>query len=146
LMFSPHGSFLRRQLSLPCQKRLMNLLLHDPGTRVILLVQEGGIPAAYGKVSDIQPDSWGVIRVKVASRNRVLIEVDSLVVPSAAAILHRLSGQHTGKTKAGSLTLRQLQDASNSITFQVVAPISHLQLDVQDTVSGLHFPHQKENS
>ena len=106
-----------------------------PGTRVVLLVQEGGIPAAYGKVSDIQPDSWGGIRVKVASRNRVLIEIDSLVVPSAAAILHS-SGRHTtGKTKAGSLTLQQLQDASNSMTFRVVAPISHLQLDVQDTVS-----------
>jgi hypothetical protein len=115
-----------------------------PGTRVVLLVQEGGIPAAYGKVSDIQPDSWGGIRVKVANRNRVLIEVDSLVVPSAAAILHRLSGRHPGKTKTGSLTLQQLQDASNSTTFRVVAPFSHLQLDVQDTVSGLHFATPKK--
>ena len=71
----------------------------------------------------------------------MLIEVDSLVVPSAAAILHHLSGQHTGKMKAGSLTLQQLQDldTSNSVNVKVVAPISHLQLDVQDTVSGKHF-------
>jgi len=108
-----------------------------PGTRVLLLVQKGGIPAAYGKISDIQPNLWGGIRVKVASRNRVLIEVDSLVIPSAAAILHRVSGRHSGKTKTGSLTLQQLQEAANSMTFRVVAPISHLQLDVrpEDVVS-----------
>lgn len=55
--------------------------------------------------------------MKVASRNCVLIEVDSLVVPSAAAILHHLSGRHPEKMKTGSLTLQQLKDSSNSTTF-----------------------------
>jgi hypothetical protein len=113
--------------------------LTPPGTRVVLLVQEGGMPAAYGKISDLQPTSWGGIRVKVANKNRALVEVDELLSPSAAAILHRSSSRHSGKTKAGSLTLKQLQDASNSKTFHVVAPISHLQLDVRDFVSFGHY-------
>lgn len=112
-------------------------VLTPPGTRVVLLVQEGGIPAAYGKISDIQPFSWGGIRVKVANKNRALIRVDSLIIPSAAAILHRLPARlgDPGKTKTGSLTLKQLKDASNSTSFHVVAPISHLQLDTRDLVS-----------
>jgi hypothetical protein len=109
--------------------------LTPPGTRVVLLVQEGGIPAAYGKISDLQPPSWGGIRVKVANKNRALVRVDSLIIPSAAAILHRLPARDPGKTKTGSLTLKQLKDASNSTTFHVVAPISHLQLDTRDLVS-----------
>ena len=109
--------------------------LTPPGTRVVLLVQEGGIPAAYGKISDLQPPSWGGIRVRVANKNRALVRVDSLIIPSAAAILHRLPARDPGKTKTGSLTLKQLKDASNSTTFHVVAPISHLQLDTRDLVS-----------
>jgi hypothetical protein len=109
--------------------------LTPPGTRVVLLVQEGGIPAAYGKISDLQPHSWGGIRVKVANKNRALVRVDSLIIPSAAAILHRLLARDPGKTKAGSLTLKQLKDASNSTSFHVVVPISHLQLDTRDLVS-----------
>lgn len=109
--------------------------LTPPGTRVVLLVQEGGIPAAYGKISDLQPASWGGIRVKVAHKNRALVQVDSLIIPSAAAILHRLPARGLGKTKTGSLTLKQLQDASNSTIFHVVAPTSHLQLDTRDLVS-----------
>jgi hypothetical protein len=115
-------------------------VLTPPGTRVVLLVQEGGIPAAYGKISDIQPPSWNGIRVKVANKSRALIQVDSLIIPSAAAILHRLParlGADSGKTKTGSLTLEQLKnsDASNSTSFHVVAPISHLQLDTREFVS-----------
>jgi hypothetical protein len=114
-------------------------VLTPPGTRVVLLVQEGGIPAAYGKISDIQPPSWGGIRVKVTNKSRALIRVDSLIIPSAAAILHRLPARLrdplAGKTKTGSLTLKQLKDASNSTSFHVVAPISHLQLDTRDLVS-----------
>jgi hypothetical protein len=109
--------------------------LTPPGTRVVLLMQEGGIPAAYGMISDLQPASWGGIRVKVANKNRTLVRVDSLIIPSAAAILHRLPARDPGKTKTGSLTLKQLKDASNSATFHVVAPISHLQLDTRDLVS-----------
>ena len=108
-----------------------------PGTRVVLLVQEGGIPAAYGEISDLQPPSWGGIRVKVANKNRALVRIDSLIIPSAAAILHRLPARDPGKTKTGSLTLKQLKDASNSTTFHVVAPISHLQLDTKNLVSLL---------
>lgn len=100
-------------------------------------MQEGGIPAAYGKISDIQPFSWGGIRVKVPNKNCALIQVDSLIIPSAAAILHRLPARlrDPGKTKTGSLTLKQLKDASNSTSFHVAAPISHLQLDTRDLVS-----------
>jgi hypothetical protein len=76
--------------------------------------------------------------VKVANKSRALIQVDSLIIPSAAAILHRLParlGGDPGKTKTGSLTLEQLKDASNSTSFQIVAPISHLQLDTRELVS-----------
>lgn len=109
--------------------------LTPPRTRVVLLVQEGGIPAAYGKISDLQSPSWGGIRVKVANKNCALVRVDSLIIPSVAAILHRLPARDPGKTKTDSLTLKQLKDASNSTTFHVVVPISHLQLDTRDLVS-----------
>ena len=101
---------------------------------MVLLVQEGGIPAAYGKISDLQPPSWGGICVKVANKNRALVQVDSLIIPSAAAILYHLPARDPGKTKTDSLTLKQLKDASNSTTFHVVVPISHLQLDSRDIV------------
>ena len=40
-----------------------------PGTSIILLVQEGGSPAAYGKISLIQPDKLGAVCVKTPNQN-----------------------------------------------------------------------------
>ena len=40
----------------------------------------------------------------------------------------------SGKTKAGALTLGQLQTASSTSSFQVVAPLSHLMFDLRDQV------------
>jgi hypothetical protein len=99
------------------------------GTRIILLLQEGGAPAAYGKIAETQPVSLGHVRVKVPTKSRLVVDIDHLLVPSASAILHLLPGEKRGKAKAGTLTLGQLRDMSASPIFQVVASVSHLKLD-----------------
>jgi hypothetical protein len=104
-----------------------------PGTRVGLLVQEGGEIAAYGSIAESQPPSLGNVRIKVPSNSRLLVNVDNVLIPSAGAILHLLSSKE-GKTKAGCLTLSQLQAASSSPSFQVVCPLSHLIFDLRDQV------------
>lgn len=101
-----------------------------PGTRIILLLQEGGAPVAYGKIADTQPVSLGHVRVKVPTKSRLVVDIDHLLVPSASAILHLLPGERRGKAKAGTFTLGQLRDMSASPSiFQVVASVSHLKLD-----------------
>jgi hypothetical protein len=101
-----------------------------PGTRVQLLVYDGSAVAAYGKVADVQPTSLGHVRVKVPTNSRLVIDVDQVVLPAAAAILHLLPGKKQGKAKAGTYTLGQLHSAaSGSGGFQMVALVSHLQLD-----------------
>jgi hypothetical protein len=102
-----------------------------PGTRIILLLQDGGAPAAYGKVADTQPTTLGHVRVKVPTKSRLVVDIDHLLVPSASAILHLLPGERHGKAKAGTFTLGQLRDMSGSCIFQVVASVSHLKLDTE---------------
>jgi len=102
-----------------------------PGTRIVLLVQDGGAPAAYGKVAVTQPTSLGHVRVKVPTNSRLVVEIDNLVIPSASATLHLLPGKRQGKAKAGTYTLGQLRDMSGSDVFQVVASFSHLRLDTE---------------
>ena len=102
-----------------------------PGTRVQLLVHNGSSVAAYGKVANIQPTSLGHVRVKVPTNSRLVIDVDQVVLPTAAAILHLLPGKRSGKAKAGTYTLSQLHSAAGgSGIFQMVALVSHLQLDL----------------
>jgi hypothetical protein len=103
------------------------------GTQVGILVQEGGEVAAYGTIAKDQPTSLGNVRVKVPSKSRLVINVETVVKSSTAAILHLLPSQQ-GKTKSGALTLGQLQEASSSTSFQVVCPLSHLIFDLQDKV------------
>jgi len=107
-----------------------------PGTRIVLLLQEGGAPAAYGKVADTQPMSLGRVRVKVLTKSRLVVDIDHLLIPSASAILHLLPGEKRGKAKAGTFTLGQLRDMSGSHIFQVVASVSHLSLDME---SNMHL-------
>lgn len=100
------------------------------GTRVVLHVQEGGDPAAYGRICVDQPPTFGRIRVKVPTRSRVLVEIDQVLIESAAAILHLLpTPESRGKTKVNALTLGQLRASSNSPTFHMVALFSHLGFD-----------------
>jgi hypothetical protein len=105
------------------------------GTRVALLVQEGGSIAAYGKIATLQPKSLGNIRVKVPTNSRLVIDVDCVLVPSAAAILHLLPQSSSAqKTKSGAYTLEQLNAASGTTVFQVVTPVSLLTFDHRDQV------------
>ncbi|KAJ7936334.1 hypothetical protein B0H13DRAFT_1853400 [Mycena leptocephala] len=83
---------------------------HDstPGTRVALLVQVGGDVAAYGKISAVQSTSFQGIRVAVPSKTRVIVDIDHVRLPSAAAILHLLPSTTTStarRTKSGSYIL-----------------------------------------
>ena len=100
-------------------------------TRVVILVHEGGATAAYGKIAACQPKSLGSVRVATPGKNRLVVDVNEVVCPSAAAILHLLPATSPGKTKAGALTYGQLQAANSSLdsTFQVVIPISLLAFD-----------------
>ena len=100
-----------------------------PGTRVKLLVHDGGSIAAYGKVADRQPTSLGRVWVKVPTNSRLVIDIDQVVLPSAAAILHLLPGEQCGKAKAGTYTIGQLHEAADSNIFQIVTSVSHLHLD-----------------
>jgi hypothetical protein len=105
------------------------------GTRVMVLVQEGGKIAAYGKIAPLQPTSLGNVRVKVPSRSRLVIDIETVVIPSAAAILHLTapsSHPNSKHMKPGALTLAQLQSASSSPTFQAVVPLLLLDFDRQD--------------
>lgn len=108
-----------------------------PGTRIVLLVQDGGVPAAYGKVAATQPTSLGHVRVKVPTKSRLVVDIDNLVLPSASATLHLLPGGRRGKAKAETYTLGQLRDMSGSNIFPVVASLTHLCLD---TESHNHIP------
>lgn len=110
------------------------------GTRVTIFVQEGGEPAAYGRTCLDQPATFGRIRVKVPHQSRVLVEVDTVLIRTAAAILHLLpSDGPSGKTKANALTLGQLQESSSSPTFRVVVPFSHLGFDQRDLPVTVSF-------
>jgi hypothetical protein len=101
------------------------------GTCVIVLVQKGGEIAAYGKIASFQPNSLGNIHVKVPSRSWLVIDIDTVLIPSAAAILHLSTSQSHSKhsTKPEALTLAQLQAASSSPTLQAVRPVSLLDYD-----------------
>ena len=109
-----------------------------PGTHVKLLIQEGGEVSAYGTIAQTQPSSLGNVRVKVPSNSRLVIDVETVIIPSAAAILHLLPSEK-GKTKAGALTLEQLQASSSSLPFQVVCPISLLMFDLRDQVCFIKY-------
>jgi 3'-5' exonuclease len=107
------------------------------GTRIALLAQEGGDPVAFGTIASVQPSSLGHIRVKTPNRNRLVIDINDVLNPSAAAILHlppslgSASAHRTRKTKSGALTLAQLQTSSATTIFQVVAPVSCLEFDLR---------------
>ena len=100
------------------------------GTRIALLTREGGEIAAYGEISHTQVSTFAGVRVKTSTNSRILVDIHSVLIPSAAAILHipSSSGGRT-KTKAGALTLAQLRSLSNSSVFQVVSPVALLQFD-----------------
>lgn len=100
-----------------------------PGTRVALLAQEGGSPIAYGTIADPQPTVFGRLRVKTPTRSRLLINISTVIVPSAVMILHQPPRREAGRTKANALTLSQLQDAAGLNPLQVVSPNSLLEFD-----------------
>ncbi|KAG6818630.1 hypothetical protein H0H93_003334 [Arthromyces matolae] len=101
-----------------------------PGTRVCLLMQEGGEVVAYGKVAAEQPTSLGNVRVKTPNKNRLVVDINSLLNPSSAALLHHLPRSSQSSTKSGCLTLGQLCAASLSApAFQIVSPVTLLIFD-----------------
>lgn len=103
--------------------------------RWLTLIHDGGANiAAYGKISLEQPTTFRNVHVKTPSKNCLVIDIDTLLIPSAAAILHLPPCQALvlthSKTKAGALTLGQLQAASTSKPgFQAVIPLSLLDFD-----------------
>ncbi|KAJ7479110.1 hypothetical protein FB451DRAFT_1172230 [Mycena latifolia] len=110
----------------------LDCVRHDtaPGTRIALLTREGGEIAAYGRISSLQAATFTAVRVKTSTNSRVIIDIESVLIPSAAAILHvpHSSGSTTG-TKAGAFTLSQLRAQITSPTFSIVTPVALLQYD-----------------
>ncbi|KAJ7433193.1 hypothetical protein FB451DRAFT_1196390 [Mycena latifolia] len=110
----------------------LDCVQHDtaPGTRIALLTWEGGEIAAYGRISSLQAATFAAVRVKTSTNSRVIIDIESVLIPSAAVILHvpHSFGSTTG-TKAGAFTLSQLRAQSTSPTFSIVTPIALLQYD-----------------
>ncbi len=100
-----------------------------PGTAVVLLGHEGGTPVAYGNIANPQPSSHGSIRVKTPTQSRLLIELSEILAPGAVAILHRLPGQSSSRTKSGSYTLGQLKEIAGDTCVKLVASVSHLIFD-----------------
>lgn len=107
------------------------------GTRVSLCAQEGGPVVAHGFITELQPAQLGSVRVNVRSRSRLVITVDNVILPSAAAALHltpkvsAIVGQGS-RTKSGAMTLQDLQLASGKTVFEMVSPLSNLFLDERD--------------
>ena len=100
-----------------------------PGTAVVLLGHEGGAPVAYGNIANPQPSSHGHIRINTPTHSRLLIVLSEILAPGAAAILHRLPGQSSSRTKSGSYTLGQLKEMAGDACVKIVVPISHLIFD-----------------
>ncbi|KAG6825372.1 hypothetical protein H0H92_003927, partial [Tricholoma furcatifolium] len=117
------------------------------GTSVALTMQEGGDAIAYGTIAAVQPGSLGGVRVKTPSKNRLVVDVNTLLNPSAAAILHHMPRLTQSSTKSGCLTLGQLCAASPSTPqFQVVAPVSLLVFDPRDRNTMAPTPSQKSSA
>ncbi|KAJ3966348.1 hypothetical protein EV361DRAFT_954162 [Lentinula raphanica] len=106
---------------------------HDtpPGTQVAVLVQKGGSVAAYGYIASLQPNTFHGVRVAVPTRSWVVVTIDSVLILSACAVLHceKIIDATPSQTKAGSLTLAQLQSAATSFPFKIVSPIDLLVFD-----------------
>ena len=100
-----------------------------PGTRVTLFTQNGGLPAAHGIISDPQPkSSFNGVRVNVPTNSRLLIDINDVVLPTAAATLHFVPGRRESRNKAGTYTLGELRSSGllPSGAFRMVAPVNLL--------------------
>lgn len=107
------------------------------GTPVSLLARDGGEPVAYGTISSNQPQKLGSVRVQTRKQDRLVLDINTIVNPAAAAIFHLTplsSSAGAKKTKSGSLTLGQLQSASTSPVFQIVAPLRWIKFDHRNPV------------
>ncbi len=120
---------------------LNNVTIDMPaGSCIALLIQEGGEIIAYGKFSADQSSPFKGVCVKVPNQNCVVIDIDTLLKPSAVAILHidhsitNSTASKNGRTKLGAFTLGQLQEASMSSSFSMVTPTSLLIFDNRDVV------------
>ncbi len=103
-------------------------------TRIGLLAQPGGAVVAYGRVAEQQPKSLGDIRVQVPTRSRIVVRIDEVLCPTAAAPLYRLPDSHIDsshtRNRTQCWTLGELQVASASApTFLLVSQLSHLIYD-----------------
>ncbi|KAK0472637.1 hypothetical protein IW261DRAFT_1570727 [Armillaria novae-zelandiae] len=115
---------------------LNNVTIDTPaGSCIALLIQEGGDIIAYGKISADQSSPFKGVHVKVPNRNCVVIDIDTLLKPSAAAVLHIdhsiscHAASKNSRTNLGAFTLGQLQEASMSSSFSMVATTSLLIFD-----------------
>ncbi|KAJ6536482.1 hypothetical protein DFH09DRAFT_1091442 [Mycena vulgaris] len=95
------------------------------GTRIAVLVHKGGEIAAYGCIASSQPATFAGVR---NSKTRLLVDIDLVVLPSAAAILH-LDSSSAAHTKSDASTLSQLQLKSDGHVFQIVSPLALLVFD-----------------
>ncbi|KAF9029943.1 hypothetical protein BDZ89DRAFT_1112423 [Hymenopellis radicata] len=115
------------------------------GTQVAFLVQEGGEIAAISRIAADQPSSLGGVRVAVPTQTRVVVDVETIRIPSAAVFLHQVPrnlapGQCRTRMKAGAKSLDALQTESSSDIFPIVAHISQLSLHCDDKNASSLIP------
>ncbi|KAJ2922273.1 hypothetical protein H1R20_g14824, partial [Candolleomyces eurysporus] len=103
-----------------------------PGTRITLYTEDGGLIAAHGTISCSQPASFMGVAVETSTRGRLLIDINEVVIPSAASTLHLLPPGKSSSNRAGTYSLSELQVIAGaqppSRKFQMVAPTSHLRV------------------
>ena len=71
----------------------------------------------------------------------MVVDIEHVAISSAAAILHlpHPSSSSSGLKKSGAYTLEELQAASSSDVFQIVAPVALLSFDHRDQVCSAVF-------
>ncbi|KAK0221579.1 hypothetical protein IW262DRAFT_1459842 [Armillaria fumosa] len=112
------------------------------GTWVALSTQEGGDIVAYGYICAVQPSSLLGIRVQVPTKSWLVIEVDTILQPSAALPLHQIPDTKTGHiswTKAGCCTLAEIKAASISSSHMIEKELRTLMNESQPTPDPMSF-------
>jgi hypothetical protein len=125
-----------------------------PNTAVTLMSGDGTQPIALARVySGQQPNRHENIVVKTQAKSRLLVVVETVLTPSAGALLYipsKAAGRSAGLTeKQRKATMKMLSEFGPT-PFNLVAPIASLQLghvnDVQPSLDPLIQSHQSDEA
>lgn len=70
----------------------------------------------------------------IPTKTRLVVKIDRVIIPSTSVILHIVPSSSSGsRIKSHTYTLGQLHMASETLTFNIVSPISLLEFDHSPT-------------